>query len=210
MLYDEPPTTEETIAPVMQWEGQWQEGILVTLGDIFTAPLDAHYFNSIYKNFKSKWNDPDERLRLAYRSNLKQLFYDLLMFGIIGNFLGAILGDWLDELKEENKQNRDIMEGVKFAAANVAVLSIKNSFLDFNFFDSIGSPTVQWSPFSLEWMGRIGKLWWKVITGDEDIIDGAVKSSGGLKQIKPVLDAIKPDMFRTEREGGTFGIKEKE
>ena len=210
ILYDEPPTTEETIAPVMQWEGQWQEGILVTLGDIFTAPLDAHYFNSIYKNFKSKWNDPDERLRLAYRSNLKQLFYDLIMFGIIGNFLGAILGDWLDELKEENKQNRDIMEGVKLAAANVAVLSIKNSFLDFNFFDSIGSPTVQWSPFSLEWMGRIGKLWWKVITGDEDIIDGAVKSSGGLKQIKPVLDAIKPDMFRTEREGGTFGIKEKE
>ena len=41
--------------------------------------------------------------------------------------------------------------------------------------------------------------------GDEDFWDGVVKSSGGLKQIKTVLDTIKPDMFRTKSEGGTFG-----
>ena len=27
-----------------------------------------------------------------------------------------------------------------------------------------------------------------------------------IKQAKPILDAIKPDFFRTEREGGTFGV----
>ena len=83
-------------------------------------------------------------------------------------------------------------------------MSVKNSFLDLNFIDSIGSPIGQWTPFSFDWGGRIMKNWWNVAMHDEDFWDGVVKSSGGLKQIKPALDAIKPDMFRTEREGGTF------
>ena len=54
-------------------------------------------------NASAKWNESDDKLRLAYRSNMKQLGYDLLMFAVIGSILGALLGDWLDELKDENK-----------------------------------------------------------------------------------------------------------
>lgn len=39
---------------------------------------------------------------------------------------------------------------------------------------------------------------------DEDFWDGVVNTSGSLRQIKPILDTIKPDIFRTESEGGTF------
>lgn len=159
-------------------------------------------------NASAKWNESDDKLRLAYRSNMKQLGYDLLMFAVIGSLLGALLGDWLDELKDENKQNRDFMTGLGIAAANIAVMSVKNSFLDLNFIDSVGSPVGQWTPFAFEWSGRIMKNWYNVAVGDEDFWDGVVKSSGGLKQIKPALDAIKPDMFRTEREGGTFNKKD--
>ena len=206
ILYNEPPTTTETIAPVMQWEGQWQEGIMITLADICRTPWDL---KSIMDNASAKWNESDDKLRLAYRSNMKQLGYDLLMFAVIGSILGALLGDWLDELKDENKQNRDFMTGLGIAAANIAVMSVKNSFLDLNFIDSVGSPIGQWTPFAFEWSGRIMKNWYNVAVGDEDFWDGVVKSSGGLKQIKPALDAIKPNMFRTEREGGTFNKKDK-
>ena len=62
------------------------------------------------------------------------------MFALVGSILGVLLGDWLDELKKDNKKNRDFVEGLKVAAANIAVMSVKNSFLDLNFIDSVGTP----------------------------------------------------------------------
>ena len=190
------------IAPVMQWKGQWQEGILVTLGDIGLKILkDPKHF---VDHFRNKWNDSDEDLRRCYRSNMKQFIYDLIMFAVVGSILGAVLGDWLDDLKEENEDNDDFMTGVMLAAANVAVMSVKNSFLDFNFIESVGSPVGQWTPFSIEWAGRQISNIMKVASGDEDIWDGALNVAGASKQLRPIFDAIKPEMFRTKREGGTW------
>lgn len=205
ILYDKPPTTTETIAPVYQWEGQWQEGIMLTLSDMAKSMWDK---KSFIEGFKDKWNESDIKLQNAYRSNIKQFGYDLIMFALIGSILGALLGDWLDELKNENRKNRDFTTGLGIAAANIAVMSVKNSFLDLNFIDSVGSPIGQWTPFAFEWGSRTLSNWYNVAIGDEDFWDGVVKTSGGLKQIKPALDAIKPDMFRTEREGGTFNKKD--
>lgn len=210
VLYNEPPLPESEmkkrnlplIAPVIQWKGQWQEGILLTLSD-----LANNMWNK--KSFKAGWDakfgdNVDPYLRKVYKNNMQQLAYDFMMFAVIGSILGALLGDWLDKLKNENKQNRDFTTGLGIAAANVAVMSVKNSFLDFNFFTSIADPFGQWTPFAIDWGGKTLKNWYNVAIGDEDFWDGVVKTSGGLKQIKPALDAIKPDMFRTEREGGTF------
>lgn len=205
ILYNEPPTTKETIAPFYQWEGQWQEGVMLTLSDMVKSMWDQ---KSFIKGFQSKWDETDIKLQNAYRSNIKQFGYDLIMFALIGSILGALLGDWLDELKNENRKNRDFTVGLGIAAANIAVMSVKNSFLDLNFIDSVGSPIGQWTPFAFEWGTRTLSNWWNVAIGDEDFWDGVVKTSGGLKQMKPALDAIKPDMFRTEREGGTFNKKD--
>lgn len=205
ILYDKPPTTTETIAPVYQWEGQWQEGVMLTLSDMVKSMWDK---KSFVEGFKDKWNAEDIKLQNAYRSNIKQFGYDLIMFALIGSILGALLGDWLDDLKNENKKNRDFTTGLGIAAANIAVMSVKNSFLDLNFIDSVGSPIGQWTPFAFDWGSRTLKNWYNVAMGDEDFWDGVVKTFGGFKQIKPALDAIKPDMFRTEREGGTFNKKD--
>ncbi len=209
--YDEPLTTQETVAPAIQWKGQWQEGIILTLADIVRNSYNAGLFDrglhlSAFKEgWNQKWNNSDENLQLAYRNNIKQFGYDLMMFLIGGCIVGALLGDWLDELKKDNIKNKDFVTGLGIAAANIAVMSVKNSFMDFNAVESIGGAITQWTPFSFEWGARISKNIWNVAMGDEDFWDGVVKTSGGLKQIKPVLDSIKPDMFRTKREGGTFG-----
>lgn len=217
VYYDDPehpPLTEDQmkeqniplIAPVYRWEGQWQEGIILTLSDMFKSMWNK---KSVIAGFKDKWDVEDEKLQTAYRSNIKQFGYDLIMFALVGSIIGALLGDWLDELKNENRKNRDFTTGLGIAAANIAVMSVKNSFLDLNFIESVGSPIGQWTPFAFEWGSRTLSNWYKVAVGDEDFWDGVVKTSGGLKQIKPALDAIKPDMFRTEREGGTFNKKDK-
>ena len=127
-----------------------------------------------------------------------------MIFAIIGSFITAALGDWLKDLKEENKDNTDFATGLQLAAANIAVMSVKNSFLDFDFIDSIGSPIGNWTPFALEWTYRQYKNVYKVATGDEDIWDGVLNIASVNKQIKPMFDSIKPEMFRTKKEGGTW------
>lgn len=200
--YDKPLTTEPTVAPVMQWKGQWQEGILVTLGDIAYQTLQNP--RDFIRHFKDKWNHEDPNLRNCYRSNMKQITYDMLMFLVLGSILGALLGDWLKELKDENEDNTDFMTGVKLAGVNVLAASVKNSFLDLNFVESIGSPIGSWTPFAFEWTSRQWSNISKVASGDEDLWDGVLKIASGSKQIKPMFDALKPEMFRTKREGGTW------
>lgn len=213
VLFDEPPTTTETSAPVIQWKGQWQEGIILTLSDMAKNMWNSGLINdkgihlsAIKEGWNSKWNNEDPGLQLAYRNNIKQASYDILMFIIGGCIMAALLGDWLDDLKDP--KNKDFTYGLGVAAANIAVMSVRNSFLDFNTWDSVGGALYSWTPFSFEWGIRTWKNILNVATGDEDFWDGIVKTSGVLRQIKPALDAIKPDMFRTKREGGTFGEKE--
>ena len=178
-------------------KNMWNAGLVDSKGIHLSALKDG---------WDSKWNNDDANLQLAYRNNIKQVGYDLMMFVIGGCIMAALLGDWLDELKDP--KNKDFIQGLGVAAANVAVMSVRNSFLDFNTWDSVGGALSSWTPFSFEWGARTWKNLWNVATGDEDFWDGVVKTSGSLKQIKPALDAIKPDMFRTKREGGTFGQKE--
>ena len=209
-LFNKPPMKESEIiqnnlpltSPVMQWKGQWQEGILHTMADIAHKTWNDPMH--MIQHFKEKWNDPNDDLRRQYQNNMKQLLYDLIMFAVVGSMLSAALGDWLDELKEDNQDNDDFMTGVKLAAANVAVMSVKNSFLDFNFIESVGSPVGQWTPFAFEWAGRQLKNIMKVATGDEDIWDGVLNIAGASKQLRPIFDAVKPEQFRTKKEGGTW------
>lgn len=218
-LFNEPPLSETAmkekgmplVAPLIQWKGQWQEGIVLTLAQILKTAtneglLSSNFFKAAQTGFNSVWNNSNENIRLAQRNNLKQLLYDIGMFIIGGCVIGALLGDWLKDLKKDNKKNRDFLTGLGIAAANVAVLSVKNSFLDFNAAESIGGAVGSWTPFSFEWTKNTLGTVLSVATGDEDIVDGIVKSSGALKQIKPAIDAIKPDMFRTKAEGGTFDV----
>ena len=62
------------------------------------------------------------------------------MFTLGGLLLGAILSDWLDELLKDNKKNRDVSTGLALTAANIMVMSVKNSFMDFNMFTSVLGP----------------------------------------------------------------------
>lgn len=213
ILYDQPILSESEmkqrniplVAPVIQWKGQWQEGIILTLCDLVK---NMWHTKSVKEGWRMKFGkDVDPYLRKVYESNLKSIGYDIMMWGLVGSISGAVLGNWLDKLKKDNIKNKDFLKGIYISAANVAVMSVENSFLDFNFIHSIGSPFGQWTPFSIEWGGRMFKNWWNVLMGDEDFWDGVVKSSGGLKQIKPALDTLKPDFWKTEREGGTFNIK---
>ena len=201
ILFDKPLTTDETSAPYMVWKGQWQEGIVLTLSEFAKNAIQK---KSIKDAWTEMWNNDNEMLRNVHRSNIKQLGYDLFMFAVMGNIIAFLLGGLLDDQKKKARESRNIKDGLLAAALNVSVMSAKNSFSDLNFFSSIGNPIYQWTPFVGTWGEQRLKTVWKVAIHDEDFWDGVVNTSGALRQIKPLLDTIKPDMFRTESEGGTF------
>lgn len=200
ILFDQPLTTDETSAPYMVWKGQWQEGIILTLFQFFKNA----YRGNVKDAWSEMWNNEDEMLRNVHRSNIKQLGYDLFMFAVAAPIIAWLLRDLLDDQKKKAKESKNIKDGLLAASLNVVTMSAKNSFTDFNFFQSIGNPMYQWSPFTFEWGTNKLKTVWKVAMHDEDFWDGVVNITGGLRQIKPLLDTIKPEMFRTESEGGTF------
>lgn len=195
ILFNEAPLSESQmkekglplVAPFMQWKGQWQEGIILTMSNIFS--LNPKQFA---KNITEMWYNDDPMLRNVYRSNVKQLAYDFTIWMMGGVLLAGLLGDWLKELKEDNKDSNDLSTACKLAAANIFVASMKNSFLDFNTSDSLFSPVTSWTPVSFEWSYRTVKNVWNIGMGNTDFWDGVVKSYSALKSIKPGLDIIKP------------------
>ena len=67
-----------------KWEGRFEEGILLTLNKVLNDLIVGSYKKgSVREGWKlmtnDVWNNEDENLRRAYRSNLRQLFYDLFM-----------------------------------------------------------------------------------------------------------------------------------
>ena len=190
ILFDQPYTDTPTSAPVYQWEGQWQEGILLTISDIVKDCVQNKSFSS---GFKNKWNEEDINLRNTYRSNMKQFVYDFMMFVVIGSILGAAMAGWFEDEEKELKDDRSISAGLWLASLKVMSSAIKNSFLDLNFIDSIGSPISQWTPFSVEWSGRQLTNLYEVALGDRTFEQGICNLFGGAKQVKPMLDRIFPE-----------------
>ena len=187
---------DKQIAPVIYWKGQWQEGIAVTLSKLCN---DRHIFRNYHKLMAE-----DSDMARCYKNNIQQLGYDMFMFLVGGVIIGGLLAKWLKELLKDNKDNKDFLTGCELAAANVAVWTVKNSFLDFNFFDSIGSPITQWTPFAAQFTFNSVKNLSKLAMGEQDMWDTMVRMNGWSKQAKPIFDALKPEMFRTKQEGGTW------
>lgn len=195
-LYDEAPTTKNTGYPLMQWKGQWQEGVLLTMTDLLIG--EDHSGSSLFHlrdNWNAKWNNENEDLQRVYRANIKKIIFDLTAFFVGGLFISGALSEWLKELIKENKNATDMASAIQVAAAEIAVQSVGNSFMDFNFMESGFGAVGQWTPFSLEWTGATLKRISSCVTGNMDIYDFVVKSFGATKQVRHALDMVKPEIF---------------
>lgn len=135
------------------------------------------------------WYNPDPGLRSAYRSNLRQLAYDLAIMLIKGGLVSWMLADWYKELKDDSDPD-DLADAFKLSAAGIAVQSVNNSFMDFNFFDSIGKPMGTWTPFAFEYLVKSVKNVGEVALGDREWYRGLEQSSSVTRQFKPVIETL--------------------
>ena len=193
------PVTTNTGAPVVQWKGIWQEGIMVTLSTLAQGMYDymkSHDSYDIFEAYrdavKSKYKNSEE-LERAFHANMNQLWYDLTVAFFIGSVVsGMLLGNWAKELTKRAKEEEDIISGLQASAVNILVMSLRNSAADFNFWNSIMNPAVQWTPFAFETGGRIFKNVWNTAFGDRTFWGGVTNTFAVTKQFKPLMQNVAP------------------
>jgi hypothetical protein len=94
------------------------------------------------------WNADDENLKRAYRNNLGQLFYDLLLMFLLGMLVTPAL---VNATKEHIKDtgNNTFLDAMANNALLNTVMMLDSSTKDFNPVSSIGGKGIQWTPFSI-------------------------------------------------------------
>jgi hypothetical protein len=190
ILFNEPPVKEgdenASVEKVVRWEGNWKEGIVSTM-NTFVSNI---YHNGWQDAIQELWYNEDSNLRNAYRSNMKQLMYDLMMFLVVGNILAMILGSAYDDEKK-NSSETDMGDALKLSAMNIAIKSVRNSILDFNFINSIGDPAINWTPFAFEYFGNQATNIWDTVMGDQNVWTGIGRSNALFTQFKPGFHTLK-------------------
>ena len=194
--------------PVMRWKGQYQEGIFITvsnmLKDYWTGDIDSgeRSWGDVWNKY---YNASDENLRRAYRNNLRQLLYDLLMLFFLGLLVTPAL---VKATKEHIKDtgNNDFLTAMSNNAMLNMSMMLQSSTNDFNMFTSIGGKGVQWTPFSVKSMQSTFNTISGMVTGDRDAFDSMVRMSAATRTQEPIWDFVK--IATLGREIGDNGKKE--
>lgn len=167
--FEKPPTDAVTNAPVIQWQGQYHEGVMVT-----ASSLGIKLLNGVVRGEKlgdiwdQYYNNPDENLKTIYRSNLIQLSYDIMLATIIGGFVGSVLEATAKQYVKDNKDDKTAMQALKNTVAVLSTNIFKASILDLNAADSIYGRGLDWTPFSIKLLQTQYKNWNTFLKGLDD------------------------------------------
>lgn len=180
--------------PYMQWKGQYQEGIFVTMANIFTDWWNddqEHGLSGLYNVAKNKyWQNSDENLRRAYRDNLWNAFIHLIMALIMGSLVVPALQNATNDYIK-NRGNNSLEDAIVNNCLLNSVEILNSSLNDFDAIDSIFGRGVQWTPFAISTMQRLAKQVGKVVTGSTDFYDFAVNMAAATRTQEPIWDFIK-------------------
>lgn len=181
---------------VQQWQGQYQEGVISTLMRFGKIALGRNEegFGGFKDAIQEMWYNPDDNLRTAYRSNIKHLAFDLVFMLGFGNIVTMIMAPQDDDLKKIHLKDKGSMDkAVAYNAYNFLYRTLKSSFMDFNFIDSIFSPVVDWQPMSLSAMSKLAKNLWDYFTTDRSFTATLANSSAVTREFKPILRCLTYD-----------------
>ena len=208
--YDEPPVTEEELinkdikVPVYRWEGNFSEGIAVTMTSMLYDAIMLGLTNKdsmiqfkggnyeqlidsegnrikdpvrIIQAVRDQyWNNPNENLRTAYRQNIKQLAYDMSILLFVGGLLGGQIHQFVNDYTHEHKDDHTIQQSMNNAALALSEAIFESATLDFDPTESIGGRGVNWTPFAISSATRLWKNWSRTLSGDQSLSDALIKS----------------------------------
>lgn len=180
LVTEDDPNCSDT--PFLQWQGKFEEGILVTLWGM----AKAMHNTSIKEGWDLYMNNKDESMRKAYKANLKLAFCDFVMWVLIGG-AALLLGDWADDEAKEAKKTAHIDDVFAATFAGLAYKTVYNSKLDMAWWESIFDVSMDWNPFVVSYVGNEAAALGNFLMGDASFADTMVKSFSAARQIRPVF-----------------------
>lgn len=180
---------EDTGAPVMQWQGDYAEGVLVTLAGIMREVWnnDDKSLGGMMSTIREKFiNNPDENYRRCYVTNLKILAYDMCMAIMLGALcLG--LSVVYDDLEDDALKSEDLTDVILADMFGLVYKTFNYAKLDFFWWDSIFSPTIDWNPFMLSTLTNTIEQVTDIATGDKNAFDAMTQMFGFARQNRPIF-----------------------
>ena len=188
-------TTENTGVPYMQWAGQWQEGILVTLFNVFTdlwqGDSDGNRWSYVWEKYV---NNEDENLRRAYRNNLKQATVDLIGGLFIGNLVFPSIMNAVNDYTKEVGNDTFTTALINNSLINTVEM-FDSSLDDFQWWNGIFGKGLEWTPVSVSSMSRLIKTMTRLMTGDNDMYDSLFSLFSATRGQKPIFDFLKMQLL---------------
>lgn len=195
-IIKESEKTDDMIAiPLMQWKGQFQEGIFVTLLNQFATfwKPEENFKGGVTDRFKAVheryWNHPDENLRRAYRSNIRQLWYDFLAFLLLGLWFGPALTKAAKEYMKENG-NDTLAQSMWNTTYALGAALVSSSGRDFFAPQAILGIGMSWTPFAIQSWKRIAQNVFNILEGDKSFYDAIISSAAATRATRPVWDYL--------------------
>lgn len=188
---DAPLITKEEggVVPFMQWQGDYSEGVFVTLMGIMSEVWnnDDKSLSGMMTTIREKFiENPDENYRRCYVSNLKILAYDACMAIMLGALcLGMSIV--YEDLEDEAKKSEDLTDVILANTFGLFYKTFNYAKLDFFWWDSIFSPTIDWNPFMLSSLTNTIEQVTDVATGQKNAFDAMTQMFGFARQNKPVF-----------------------
>lgn len=182
-------TTEDTGIKVERWQGDYSEGVLVTLTGIMQEVWnnDDKSLGGMLATIREKYtNNPDENYRRCYLSNLKILTYDICMAVILGAICLGLQVVY-DDLEDEAKKSEDLTDVILADLFGLAYKTFNYAKLDFFWWESIFSPTIDWNPFMVSSTINAVEQVVSVATGDRNVFAAVANTFGVARQNKPLF-----------------------
>lgn len=183
------------VIPCMKWKGQFQEGIFVTLLNQFSTfwKPEENFTGTIGDRFRTVheryWNHPDPNLRRAYRSNIRQFWYDLMAFILLGLIVGPALMNAAKEYMKD-RGNDTFSQAIWNSTCVLGASLVNNSGRDFFAPQAILGIGISWTPFSIQSWKRIAQNMFYVLEGDKSFYQAVINSAAATRSTRPVWDYI--------------------
>jgi hypothetical protein len=142
-------------------------------------------------------NNPDENYRRCYITNLKTLAFDAcaaIMLGALCLSLGIVY----DDLEDEAKKSEDLTDVILADMFGLVYKTFNYAKLDFFWWDSIFSPTIDWNPFALSSAVNAYEEISAIATGDKNAFAAFANTFGLARQNKPVFRYLAQQTELTE------------
>lgn len=173
--------TEDQLIPFYQWKGEYQEGVMMTIANVIKMANENEIgFLEALREYKN-----NEYTKNVFRTNLRQLINDLIIWLLIGGVCASAAMDWSKEIAKD-----DDIDPITKSISKIMAKSLRNTALDSNVGGTLWSAFGNWTPFTFSYLTQTFKNVAGVVSGNKSVFDALCTQFSGLGQVEAIVATV--------------------